>query len=120
MKELDPKQTKRAEAFKLWMKAPMPMVTLIKTLDISHLIKFSRRHHHKLNMLMCWCIGKAVSQLEEFYLLPAGDKMIRYDALAVSTGRCNPKRRDQHLRCSVFRKPGMLSSRLYPVDPSGI
>lgn len=35
MKELDPNQTGRAEAFQLWMRAPMPMVTLVKTLDVT-------------------------------------------------------------------------------------
>ena len=30
MEELDPKKTSRAAAFELWMKAPMPMVTLVK------------------------------------------------------------------------------------------
>ena len=85
MRKIDPKQTKRAAAFALWMKAPMPMVTLIKTLDITNLIKFSRKHHEKLNMLMCWCIGKAASQIEEFYLLPVGDQLMQYDALAVNT-----------------------------------
>ncbi len=29
MKEVDPKSTSRALAFELWMKAPMPMVTLM-------------------------------------------------------------------------------------------
>lgn len=36
-------------------------------------------------MLMCWCIGKAASQIKEFYMLPVGDKLIRYDSLAVNT-----------------------------------
>ena len=35
MEELDPKQTPRAAAFELWMRAPMPMVTLTKTLDVA-------------------------------------------------------------------------------------
>ena len=35
MKEIDPGQTGRAEAFALWMNAPMPMVTLVKTLDVT-------------------------------------------------------------------------------------
>ena len=26
--EIDPKDTRRAQAFELWMKSPMPMVTL--------------------------------------------------------------------------------------------
>ena len=33
MREINPEETTRAEAFRLWMDAPMPMVTLIKTVD---------------------------------------------------------------------------------------
>ena len=36
MKEIDPKQTKRAAAFDLWMSAPMPMVTFFKSLDVTN------------------------------------------------------------------------------------
>lgn len=85
MKEINPKQTKRAAAFDLWMNVPMPMVTFFKTLDVTNLIKFSREHGYKFNMLMCWCIGKAASQVEEFYLLPVGQKLIQYDRIAVNT-----------------------------------
>lgn len=81
MRSVDPAQTGRAEAFALWMKAPMPMVTLFKTLDVSPLVQQRR----KFNMLMCWCIGRAASQVEQFYLLPVGDRMTEYDRLAVST-----------------------------------
>ena len=84
-KEIDPKRSSRAEAFELWMRAPMPMVTFFKTLDVTRLIKVSRRNGYKFNMLMCWCIGKAASQTEEFYLLPAEKKMLQYDSIAVST-----------------------------------
>lgn len=84
MEELDPKQTGRAAAFELWMKAPMPMVTLVKTLDVTRLVKLSRRGL-KFNMLLCWCIGKAASRTEEFYTLPVGDKLVRYGDLAVNT-----------------------------------
>lgn len=84
-REIDPKKTTRAHAFEMWMKAPMPMVTLFKTIDVTRLIRASRKGGYKFNMLMCWCIGKAASQTEEFYLLPAGDKMVAYDGLAVST-----------------------------------
>lgn len=85
MREIDPKTTKRAAAFELWMHAPMPMVTLIKTLDVTNLVKISRKHCLKFNMLMCWCIGKAASKTEEFYLLPVGEKLMQYDKLAVNT-----------------------------------
>lgn len=84
-KEIDPKQTKRAPAFELWMKAPMPMVTLFKTLDVTRLVRVSRKSGCKFHMLMCWCIGKAAAQTEEFYILPVGDKLMQYDKLAVNT-----------------------------------
>lgn len=85
MREIDPKQTKRATAFDLWIKAPMPMVTFFKTIDITKLIKLRRKYGYKFNMLMCWCIGKAASQVEEFYLLPVGQKLMQYDNIAVNT-----------------------------------
>ena len=84
MHEVNPADTTRAYAFDMWMKAPMPMVTLIKTLDVSRLRHISRRQGLKFNMLMCWCIGKAASQIKEFYMLPVGGKLIMYDSLAVN------------------------------------
>ena len=85
MQEVDAGQTGRAAAFALWMHAPMPMVTLFKTLDVTNLVRTSRRRGLKFNMLLCWCIGQAASQIEEFYLLPVGEKLMRYDRLAVNT-----------------------------------
>ena len=35
-------------------------------------------------MLLDYCIGKAAANVKEFYLLPVGDKLIQYDALAVN------------------------------------
>lgn len=84
-KEIDPKQTKRAAAFALWMQAPNPMVTFFKTLDVTPLVRLSRKHNLKFNMLLCWCIGKAASDIKEFYLLPVGEKLIQYDQIAVNT-----------------------------------
>ena len=83
--EINPKETSRAYAFEMWMKAPMPMVTFFKTLDVSHLVRMSKRRGLKFNMLMCWCIGKAASTIKEFYLLPEGDKLMQFDSLAVNT-----------------------------------
>ncbi len=85
MKEVNHKETSRANAFEMWMKAPMPMVTLFKTLNVSRLVKISRRTGMKFNMLMCYCIGKAGSGIHEFYLLPVDGKLMRYDHIAVST-----------------------------------
>ena len=83
-KEVNPQETGRSSAFKLWMSSPMPMVTLVKTMDVSRLIKYSKRHKLSFNMLMCWCIGKAASQMSEFYLLPERGKMYQYERLAIN------------------------------------
>lgn len=85
MQEINPKDTTRGYAFEMWMKAPMPMVTLIKTLDVTRLRHISKKRGLKFNMLICWCIGKAASQIKEFYMLPVGEKLIQYDSLAVNT-----------------------------------
>ena len=83
--EINPKDTSRAQAFELWMKAPNPMVTFFKTIDVTRLVRISRKKKYKLNMLLDWCIGKAASPVKEFYLLPVGDKLMQYDCLAVNT-----------------------------------
>lgn len=85
IKEINPKDTNRAEAFELWMNAPNPMVTVFKTIDVTNIIRLSRKHKLKFNMLMCYCIGKAASNTEEFFLLPVGGKLIQYDSIAVNT-----------------------------------
>ena len=85
IKEITPNETKRAEAFELWSNAPNPMVTVFKTIDVTLLLKFSRKNKMKFNMLMCYCIGKAAAGMEEFYLLPVGGKLMQYDSLAVNT-----------------------------------
>ncbi|MBO5155617.1 MAG: chloramphenicol acetyltransferase [Prevotella sp.] len=85
MQEVNPAETTRAYAFEMWMKAPMPMVTLWRTIDVSNLRKLSKKSGMKFNMLMCWCIGRAASQVKEFYMLPVGDRLIRYDSIAVNT-----------------------------------
>lgn len=82
---VDPKTTSRAQAFELWMNAPNPMVTFFKTLDVSPLVRMSRRRKLKFNMLLCWCVGKAASEVKEFFLLPVGGELLKYDSLAVNT-----------------------------------
>ena len=110
--EINPKDTNRAIAFELWTKSPMPMVTLTKTFDVTRLLKVSRRRGMKFNMLLCWCIGKAASGIEEFYMLPqrlrvlagaselvrAGDgtsgmgwKLYKYDRMAINVIADNVK-----------------------------
>ena len=85
MQEVNPKETTRAYAFEMWMKAPMPMLTFFKTLDVTRLVKISRKKNLKFNMLMCYCIGQAASSIKEFYMLPVNDKLMRYENIAVNT-----------------------------------
>ena len=82
---IEPKSTTRAEAYELWMNAPNPMVTFFKTIDVTPLVRLSRKSGYKFNMLICWCIGKAASEIKEFYLLPVGGKLLQYDSIAVNT-----------------------------------
>ena len=104
MTEINPQESKRAEGYALWLHAPMPMVTFFKTLDVTRLLRYSRRKGLKFNMLMCWCIGKAASGIEEFYTLPVGEKLIRYDHLAVNT--------------IVLNREGEVSSCDVPFSPN--
>ena len=82
--EINPQDTNRAIAFELWMKSPMPMVTLTKTLDVTRIYRISRQRSLKFNMLLCWCIGKAASRIEEFYMLPQHGKLYKYDRMAIN------------------------------------
>ena len=83
--EINPDETTRATAFSLWMKAPNPMVTFFKTLNVTNIERISKKRNLKFNMLLDYCIGKAAADIQEFYLLPIGDKLMQYDALAVNT-----------------------------------
>ena len=84
-REVNPKDTSRASAYELWMGAPNPMVTFFKTLDVTNLIRKSKKKHLKFNMLLDFCIGKAAVSVKEFYILPVGEKLIKYDCIAVNT-----------------------------------
>ena len=83
-REIFPQESSRAEAFRLWMSSPMPMVTLVKTLDVTRLVRVRKKTGMRFTSLMCWCIGKAASQIEEFYTLPENGKLFQYDRLAIN------------------------------------
>ena len=84
-KEINPKETTRGAAYELWLKAPNPMVTFFKTLDVTNLVKVSKKRNLNFNMLLDFCIGKAATQVKEFYMLPVGEKLMQYDTLSVNT-----------------------------------
>ena len=96
MTEINPQESKRAEAYALWLHAPMPMLTFFKALDVTRLLRCSRRKGLKFNMLMCWCIGKAASGIEEFYTPPVGEKLIRYQCPRRISARCRKSPRRTH------------------------
>ena len=76
---IDPQTTTRAEAYALWMNALNPMATFFKTLDVTPLVRFSRKRGLKFNMLLCWCIGKVAGGIKEFHTLPVGRELLHYD-----------------------------------------
>ena len=82
---INPNDTARAVAYELWMQAPNPMVTFFKTLDVTNLVKLSRKRGLKFNMLLDYCIGKAAAGIPEFFLLPVGKALMQYDSIAVNT-----------------------------------
>ena len=51
MKEINPKQTKRAKAYELWMKALNPMLTFFKTIDVTPFVSKSKKA--SLNSICC-------------------------------------------------------------------
>ena len=101
--EINPQDTSRSRAFELWIKSPMPMVTLTKTFDITRLYKASRRKGLKINMLLCHCIGLVASRIDEFYLLPEQDKLFKYDRLSINVIVKNRKG-DIYVKRALYRK----------------
>jgi len=84
-KEVNYNDTTRASAYQLWMKAPNPMVTFFKTMEVTKLVRISKKKHYKINMLLDYCIGKAAAEVREFYILPVGEKLMQYDTIAINT-----------------------------------
>ena len=82
--EIKPQESIRANAFSMWMSSPVPMVTLVKTFDVTRLVKVSKKSGVKFNVLMCWCIGRAAKDIKEFYLLPEQGKLFQFDRLAIN------------------------------------
>ena len=82
--EINPQESIRANAFNMWVSSPVPMVTLVKTFNVTRLVKVSKKSGVKFNVLMCWCIGRAAKDIKEFYLLPEQGKLFQFDRLAIN------------------------------------
>lgn len=83
MREVNPMDTDRARSWQLYIDAPMPMVTIFKTLDISNLL-VQKKTEYKLNMLLCYCICLAANDTKEFHLLPVGKKLMKYEKIGIN------------------------------------
>ncbi|MCI1951338.1 MAG: CatA-like O-acetyltransferase, family 2 [Clostridiales bacterium] len=90
MREVNPEETSRALSYQYYIDAPMPMVTVFKSLDVTRIVHLCKKGY-KFNMLMCYCIGLSASQIPEFKLLPVGKKMIEYDSIGVDVIVANKK-----------------------------
>lgn len=84
-REVNPKDTTRGSQFEIWKNAPNPMLVFVKKLDVTNLVRISKKKRLKFNMLMDFCIGKTAVVQKEFYLLPEGDKLMKYDSIAINT-----------------------------------
>ena len=75
---IKPEDTTRASAYDLWMKAPNPMVSFFKTLDVTRLVKLSRKKKLKFNMLIGKMINNHLSRLRSIFLLlfPLGTRSV--------------------------------------------
>ena len=104
VREVDPLTTPRAASWQAFRHAPMPMVTILQTWDITPLVRLHREQGYRLNLLLCWCIGCAAQETKEFFLLPDGEKMLAYDQLGISV--------------IVANQAGGISSCDLPLPPS--
>ena len=104
-REIKPDETERASAYELWMNVPNPMVTFFKTLDVTALVKYSRKRKMKFNMLLDYCIGKAAAGIKEFYMLPVAGKLMLYDTIAVNTIVKNKK--GEVSSCDILYNPNL-------------
>ncbi len=77
-------KTSRAQSYSYFIDAPQPTVTIMRTLDVTKIVRYSKKSGRRLNMLMCYCLGKAASEIPEFMTMIVHKKMYRYDKLGIS------------------------------------
>lgn len=82
MYEIDPDKTPRAESYKAFSIAPMPMVTIFQTLDVTRLVRKSKKGY-KFNMLLAYCIGQAAKNIPEMLYQIHDTTMLKYDKFAI-------------------------------------
>lgn len=83
MKRILIEDTNRAMQYGLWKDAVVPMVTVGRVFDITHLVRLSKKTGMKLNMLMCYCLGMAFRDIPEFFQIVDKDCFMVFDSAAV-------------------------------------
>lgn len=85
-KILTPVEAGREMEYNYWMKSKMPMVHVTVTLDISHLVRYCKRHKNvPLNAALCYCIAKAAAPIPECHLMIEGEQIVWSDSVNVQT-----------------------------------
>lgn len=76
--------TPRQSSYEDFKHCACPTIMLSKVFDITRVVRMARRHGLKLNMLLCWIIGKAASEIREFYVLYEQHMLHEYDSLSLN------------------------------------
>lgn len=82
--ELSPIGTTRESTYEDFKESACPTIMLSKVFDITRVVRYAKRNGMKLNMLLCWIIGKAASYIKEFYTLYDNHKLHQYDSLSLN------------------------------------
>jgi len=82
---ITPQEAGRKFAYDSWIENTMPMVTVVSTLDVTRVVRYSKRKKMKLNMLMCYCILKAAYPIREFFYFLDGKQMVYAERLTIQT-----------------------------------
>ncbi|HBK02723.1 MAG TPA: chloramphenicol acetyltransferase [Clostridiales bacterium] len=83
MIEVDPSKTSRAQCFSLFTNAPMPMLTVFKTLDVTKAVKAAKKRGVKLNALLCHAVYLATKDIKEMHYLVKDGKLFFSEELSV-------------------------------------
>lgn len=84
-RKVTPQEAGRQFAYDCWIDNTMPMVTVVSTLDVTRVIRYSKKHKKKLNMLMCYCIVKAASKIKEMYTFLDGKQLFTSERMTIQT-----------------------------------
>ena len=76
MKEVNPALTSRAQSFALFASAPMPMLTVFKTLDVTKAVKEAKKRRVKLNAVLCHAVYLAAKDINEMHYLVKDGKLL--------------------------------------------